>query len=160
MCVANTSCNHWVLNHVFYKYMHIIKLLHTLPNDVNSDSNQTSFKTFLPANLTWNLFSGLKICTYWGQWGAKSLMAQDLRMVCWSWIKMDENNVIQFTEWDGNTCNIIADHINISQNLQKLFILYKMDDFNFIHCSQPVQEMHYHSSHQYLTKPSKLVYSS
>lgn len=64
MCVANTSCNHWVLNHFFYKYMHIIKLLHTLPNDVNSDSNQTSFKTFLPANLTWNLFSGLKICTY------------------------------------------------------------------------------------------------
>lgn len=73
--------------------------------------------------------------------------------------QMDEN-VIQFTEWDGNTCNIIADHINISQNLQKLFILYKMDDFNFIHCTQPVQEMHYHSSHQYLTKPSKLVYSS
>lgn len=73
---------------------------------------------------------------------------------------MDENNVIQFTEWDGNTCNIIADHINISQNLQKLFILYKMDDFNFIHYTQPVQEMHYHSSHQYLTKPSKLVYSS
>lgn len=36
---------------------------------------------------------------------------------------MDENNVIPFTEWDGNTCNIIADHINISQNLQKLFIL-------------------------------------
>lgn len=37
--------------------------------------------------------------------------------------KMDENNVIQFTEWDGNTCNIIADHINISQKLQKLFII-------------------------------------
>lgn len=32
-----------------------------------------------------------------------------------------------------------------------------MDDFNFIHYTQPVQEMHYHSSHQYFTKPSKLV---
>lgn len=34
---------------------------------------------------------------------------------------IDENNIIQFTEWDEN--NIIVDHINISQNLQKLFIL-------------------------------------
>lgn len=38
-----------------------------------------------PANLTWNLFSGLRICTYRGQLGAKSFTAQARRMVWWSW---------------------------------------------------------------------------
>lgn len=46
------------------------------------------------------------------------------------------------------------------ETFKNCLFFYKMDDFNFIHCTQPVQEMHYHSSHQYLTKPSKLVYSS
>lgn len=38
----------------------------------------------LPANFTWNLFSGLRICTYRGQFGAKSLTAQARRIVWWS----------------------------------------------------------------------------
>jgi hypothetical protein len=38
----------------------------------------------LPANLTWNLFSGRNIWTYCGHSGAKSLIAQDLIIVCWS----------------------------------------------------------------------------
>lgn len=46
------------------------------------------------------------------------------------------------------------------KTFKNCLFFYKMDDFNFIHYTQPVQEMHYHSSHQYLTKPSKLVYSS
>lgn len=39
----------------------------------------------LPANFTWNLFSGLRIWTYRGQLGAKSFTAQARRMVWWSW---------------------------------------------------------------------------
>lgn len=38
-----------------------------------------------PANLTWNLFSGLRIWTYSGQFGAKSFTAQARRIVWWSW---------------------------------------------------------------------------
>lgn len=37
-----------------------------------------------PANFTWNLFSGLRICTYSGQLGAKSFTAQARKMVWWS----------------------------------------------------------------------------
>ena len=39
----------------------------------------------LPANFTWNLFSGRNICTYCGHRGAKSFTAQDRMMVCWSY---------------------------------------------------------------------------
>ena len=48
----------------------------------------------LPANLTWNLFSGRKIWTYNGQDGAKSLTAHDLRIVCWSWNQIEHKNRI------------------------------------------------------------------
>lgn len=51
----------------------------------------------LPANLTWNLFSGLRIWTYRGQFGAKSFAAQALKIVWWSCGR--RNSSISFTQW-------------------------------------------------------------
>lgn len=42
----------------------------------------SSSHTTCSANFTWSLFSGRKICTYWGTFGAKSLTAQDRSIVC------------------------------------------------------------------------------
>lgn len=54
--------------------------------DTSRPSQCISFHTLCPpANLTWNLFSGLRIWTYRGQFGAKSFTAQARRMVWWSW---------------------------------------------------------------------------
>lgn len=38
----------------------------------------SSSHTTCSANFTWSLFSGRKICTYWGTFGAKSFTAHDL----------------------------------------------------------------------------------
>jgi len=50
----------------------------------------------LPANLMWNLFSGFSIWTYKGQFGAKSLTAQALKMVWWSYNKVYEVVTVQY----------------------------------------------------------------
>lgn len=42
----------------------------------------SSSQTTCSANLTWSLFSGRKICTYWGTFGAKSFTAHERRIVC------------------------------------------------------------------------------
>ena len=39
---------------------------------------------YLPANLTCTLLSALNNCIYWLQFGAKSLTAHDLSIICWS----------------------------------------------------------------------------
>jgi len=54
--------------------------------------------SYPPANLTWNLFSGLRIWTYRGQFGAKSFTAQARRMVWWSWENWRRRG-LRWMEW-------------------------------------------------------------
>ena len=42
------------------------------------------FDRIKPACLTWILFSGWNICKNWRVSGAKSLIAHERRIVCWS----------------------------------------------------------------------------
>ena len=64
-----------VLNFLLSLFVHQVK---DFPQATNSDKS-----TYLQ-KLTWNLFSGLRICTYRGVAGAKSWIAHVLRIVCLS----------------------------------------------------------------------------
>lgn len=76
-----------------------------------------------PANLTWNLFSGLRIWTYRGQFGAKSFTAQARRMVWWSYKNKQHSDSVMM-------CKLTLFHFTIysrlsSGKLVDVFYIYE-----------------------------------